>query len=134
MENLRPRNEQDYAGAPRLGFHEIVPGHDSGLPQQDQAQDIQIPEFDLSQHLMANQRLEAAARRQGPGQKRESAANHQPIECAAPVSQEAATAVSAPVQDRVSAYRHPVIQRHAIVEEIVRRDIQRLCMGQKTAP
>jgi hypothetical protein len=131
MENLRPRNEEDNTGAPRLGFHEIVPGHDRGLPQQDQ--DIQIPEFDLSQHLMTDQRLEAAARRQGPGQKRDSAANGQAIECAAPVSQEAATAVSAPVQDRTSAYRHSVIQRHAIVEEIVRRDIQRLCMGQMTA-
>ena len=36
-------------------------------------------------------------------------------------------------ETQVSAYRHPVIQRHAIVEDIVRRDIQRLCMAPQTA-
>ncbi|MCF7976070.1 MAG: hypothetical protein K9N55_19790 [Phycisphaerae bacterium] len=131
MENPKPRSEQGNT-MPRLGFHEIVPGHDHGIPQ-DQTQDIQIPEFDLSRHLMADQRLEATARRQGPGQKRDSVPDRGPVECVDSLPQEAANGVSAAVEDRVSAYRHPVIQRHAIVEDIVRRDIQRLCMGQKNA-
>jgi hypothetical protein len=131
MGYLQPRNEQN-ASAPRLGFHEIVPGFDGGTPP-DQDQEIQIPEFDLSRHLMVDERRESAARRQGPGKKQESAQVGEPIEPAEHFPDEVSEAVPARAAEmQVSAYRHPVIQRHAIVEDIVRRDIQRLCMAPQT--
>ena len=132
MENLPPQN-QETPSSPRLGFREIVPGHDGGMPQE-QDPEISIPEFDVSRQLMVDERRESASRRQGPGQKRDAASEAEPIECLEPVpDDEVPDVVSSPASVRISAYRHPVIQRHAIVEDIVRRDIQRLCMGQKTA-
>ena len=127
MGNLHPQNEHD-ASAPRLGFHEIVPGYDGGVPQ-DHDPEICIPEFDLSQKLMVNERRESAARRQGPGKKEDPVPEAEAIQPAASPSHEVAVAVPRPAKPQVSAYRHPVIQRHAIVEDIVRRDIERLCVA-----
>lgn len=133
MGNLHPQNEHD-ASAPRLGFHEIVPGFDGGLPE-DHDPEICIPEFDLSQKLMVNERRESATRRQGPGKKQDPVpeAEAESIHPEASPSHEVpvavAAAVSHPAKPQVSAYRHPVIQRHAIVEDIVRRDIERLCVA-----
>ena len=132
MGNLQPQNEQE-AASPRLGFHEIVPGYDGGVPQ-DQHPEISIPEFDVSRQLLVDERRESAARRQGPGQKRESTPEARPNEFAPPTfDDEIPQAASNRANAQVSAYRNPVIQRHAIVEDIVRRDIQRLCMGPQTA-
>lgn len=128
MENLQPQNERK-AESPRLGFHEIVPGYD-GSETQDQNPEISIPEFDVSRQLLVDERRESAARRQGPARKRESAPEAAPMEFVEPVpTDEAPAVVFSGASVQVSAYRHPVIQRHAIVEDIVRRDIQRLCMG-----
>jgi hypothetical protein len=129
MENLSPQDEQN--AAPRLGFHEIVPGYDSSQPQTPDPE-INIPEFDLSQRLMVNERRESAARRQGPGKKETPVPEAASAPSEAPSAHEAPAAVSRPAQTQVSAYRHPVIQRHAIVEDIVRRDIERLCVAHQT--
>jgi hypothetical protein len=130
MENLSPQDEQNRE-EPRLGFHEIVPGYKDGAPQ-DHDPDINIPEFDLSQKLMVNERRESASRRQGPGPRQDPAQEAEPTPPQASPSHESAVAVSRPAERQVSAYRHPVIQRHAIVEDIVRRDIERLCMASQT--
>jgi len=133
MGNFHPQNEQN-AEAPRLGFHEIVPGYDGGMPLDDHAESS-IPKFDLSRHLMVNERRESATRRQGPGQKRDPAqVNSEPLKPAELSPDEGPDLVSSrTAEPRVSAYRHPVIQRYAIVEDIVRRDIERLCMAPQTA-
>ena len=127
MGNLQPQNEHR-PESPRLGFHEIVPGSDHDA-SQSQDPEINIPEFDLSRQLMVEERRESAARRQGPGQRRETEPSPDPVTPEAHRREEPAEVAPGPAQARVSAYRHPVIQRHAIVEEIVRRDIQRLCMA-----
>jgi len=133
MENLQPQNELDKAAAPRLGFHEIVPGNDKGQTPGD-ASEFHIPEFDLSQHLLADQRRASSSRRQGPASKSNPAVESPSVE---PVADQTPVKPDIKVPRgnalRVSAYCHPVIQRHAIVAEIVRRDIRRLCMGQETA-
>lgn len=133
MGNLHPQKQQN-AAAPRLGFHEIVPGYDGEMPLDHNAESS-IPKFDLSRQLLVDERRESAARRQGPGQKRESVqVNSAPIGSAELSPEEGPALVSSPrAESRVSAYRHPVIQRYAIVEDIVRRDIERLCMAPKTA-
>ncbi len=131
MENLQPQNELDKAAAPRLGFHEIVPGNDNGLMPGDPGE-INIPEFDLSQHLLADQRRASSSRRQGPASKSDTMLEIPTVEPSdqAPVMPD--IKMSSDNTPRVSAYRHPVIQRHAIVADIVQRDIHRLCMGQET--
>ncbi len=127
MENLSPQDAQK-AEATRLGFHEIVPGYDGGV-SQDHDPEITIPEFDVSKKLMVDERRESAARRQGPGKKQDPVLEPGPTQSEASLSNEAAASVSRLARPQVSAYRHPVIQRHAIVEDIVRRDIERLCVG-----
>ncbi len=127
MENLSPQDEQN-AAVTRLGFHEIVPGYDGGAPQ-DHDPEINIPEFDVSKKLMVDERRESAARRQGPGKKQDPVLETVPTQPEVSPSNEVAVAMSRPAKPQVSAYRHPVIQRHAIVEDIVRRDIERLCVA-----
>ncbi len=132
MENLQPQNELDKAAAPRLGFHEIVPGNDKGQMQGD-AGEINIPEFDLSQHLLADQRRASSSRRQGPAAKSDIVLENPIADPGAQAPVKPDITVPVATTPTVSAYRHPVIQRHAIVADIVQRDIQRLCMGQETA-
>jgi hypothetical protein len=135
MENLQPQNERDKAAAPRLGFHEIVPGYDNGQSPGDPGE-INIPEFDLSQHLLVDERRASSSRRQGPAPKSNAVVESpsvEPVVDQTPVKLKPDTKVPRDNTPRISAYRHPVIQSHAIVADIVRRDIQRLCMGQETA-
>ena len=131
MENLQPQKKQDEKPVTRLGFYEIVPGsdHDESL---DTDQNSHIPEFNLRHQLLADQRRETSARRQGPGARKGPTHEEAQVESFEPSPQEAVHVESKPREDRVSAYQHPLIQWHAIVEDIVRRDIRRLCMGPQT--
>lgn len=127
MGNLYPENEQRPETS-RLGFHEIVPGDHRDVTENANPE-IDIPEFDLGRRLMVEERRESAARRQGPGKRQDVAQEDTPAPPVTHAPEESHETFSVPGQVRVSVYRHPVIQRHALVEEIVQRDIQRLCMA-----
>jgi len=131
MENLQPQKKQTDGPVTRLGFHEIVPGSDGDNPQE-MGQNTHVPEFNLRHQLLADERRETSSRRQGPGQKKEPTHEQPSVESFEPSPQERVHVDSGAREDRVSAFRHPLIQWHAIVEDIVRRDIQRLCSGQPT--
>lgn len=71
-----------------------------------------VPSFDLAEELMAQQRKITAAKRKSPGTK-----------TAAPQS---------PVQIESASRKEPVLlEQSLIVAEIVARDIERLCAGQR---
>ncbi len=108
------------SGTVRLGFNEIIPGS-SSVGEEHSAQQKTgplIPEFDLEQHTMAQQRRSTAAKRRGPGQQRQSEAEPEfDLELARPEQ----TPVAWP---SISVPRY-----NAIIADIVARDLARLCGG-----
>ena len=76
----------------------------------------EIPQFDLANDIMAEQRKITAVRRKGPGKKAE-AKEREPARKEAALD---AKTVQTPV---------PMAQADKIIADIVRRDIERLCKG-----
>lgn len=110
----RQSPEQDPGRPTRLGFEHIVPGADFSGSETDRHPDI--PAFDLNQQSMAGYRRQAAARRKGPGQRKEVAPTSSMIER---------------TDRKESGLRHLLGEEaHPLVSAIVRRDIEKLCQGE----
>gem|GEM_PF-1808119 len=138
----------------RLGFREIVPGQD-GLAPEDKTDQDDVPQYDLGQQLMANQRRVVASTRRRPGQKEgpspEVSASPSPARhfCRPPVSggdsdnnKRTASDTDALRPGEVQRVRKavgsdgvscpPMTDQHRqVIAEIVSRDIHRLCRGEK---
>jgi hypothetical protein len=118
------------AGRParRLGFREIVPGRDDGPPQDSPAQ-AQVPDFDLTVQIMANDRKLVSATRRGPGRSKRTASDGQAVQDEAVPQQPSQEPVRRPsVIARVWRPALPDPQRQ-VIAQIVARDIEWLCRG-----
>ena len=133
----------------RLGFREIVPG----VVDSDQAAEPDVPKYDLGQRIMADQRRVVGATRKRRGQQKEASpvpVTGLPPEddlCRPPVSggdsnlrvaseTDALLRPAPPAVHRPMASGriwHPVMTdaQRRVIAQIVTRDIERLCRGER---
>ena len=116
---------EDHQGRPpvnRLGFHEIIPGLGSEHAAGEQSPPIDIPEFNLDHQMMAGHRKATAQRRVGSGQKTADTGElNTPLGDSVPVVHP-----ESPVVVLATFMSHDV---NAVVADMVRRDIDRLCQA-----
>lgn len=108
----------DLQSPQRLGFHEIVPGHQTGNTEEQGADGV--PEFDLDHQMMARHRRETAQRRRGPGQRvtQEPQPIHQSTE---------------PMTEKQASHWWLNIKQTSsrVIGDIVAQDIASLCRGER---
>lgn len=105
----------------RLGFNEIIPG--SHLPGDTGEHTVNIPEFDLNRQMMADHRKLASAKRRGPGGKSTPDDN---IACQVEQTGDMAPAYHSFIGN---LFTDTNADQQAIIGQIVKRDIERLCRG-----
>jgi hypothetical protein len=115
-DNFKPRRPDI------LRARDIIPGADSPAGKNEGVSNTDIPQFDLAEDIMAEQRRLIAGRRKGPGNP-------------APVNPPSAPRLSTPLPARkqfVSIYGFSNGFNAAadpVIADIVARDIERLCRG-----
>lgn len=103
----------------RAGRDEPTPTGSAVSPSSDQPEDRSaIPQFDLGEKILAEQRRLTAAKRRAPGAP-EGASDNADDETQTPIKVASDTGPS----------REQLIQLQQIVAGIVARDIERLCTG-----
>jgi len=84
------------------------------LQDEEELDEAQIPKFDLSEQMMAEQRKITALKRKAPGAKVET--QNEEIE------------ISSSNKKSIKS-KQPSIEYNQIIAEIVARDIEKLCRG-----